>query len=110
MGELVSRASSSTLTSGLTSSGSGAAAREGAPPPPGGPSRSGSFLDSPEFAEKLERRKRLAEKPPSPRHPPTSGSMGHGGLGSGVDDGGLSYLEMLAERIAARQAAGEQKL
>ena len=61
-------------------------------------------MDSPEFAQKLERRKMLAEAaPPSPRHTAGGSVSGAIGLDDGTTSGGLSYLEMLAERIAARQ-------
>ena len=91
MSELVARASSGTLTSGAPP----AAAR----PAPAAPARGGSFLDSPEFAQKLERRKQLAEAASSPKQAESCG----GDAADGAPAGGLSYLELLAEKIAARQ-------
>ena len=96
MSELVSRSSSGNLTSVVGD----------APPNPqtrGAPERSGSFLDSPEFAQKLERRKQLAESQPSPKR-----ATGGGAAETGTDAGGMSYLDMLAERIAARQGQQHQ--
>lgn len=85
-----------------------------APPPPptvtpGGGGSSGragggaiGLFDSPEFLSKLERRKSQLEamQPVVPPH-------GGGEQGQCHDDGGMSYLEELASRIAARQQGGD---
>ena len=92
MSELASRTSSGNLLSAVRNASPDLQARAA-------PSRSGSFLDSPEFTQKLERRKQLAESQPSPKH-----ATGGGAAETGTDAGGMSYLDMLAERIAARQS------
>ena len=63
----------------------------------------GSFLDSPEFAAKLERRKRLAEVPAA------ANAAAEGAGGGAADGGGMSYLEQLASKIAARQQQQQQQ-
>lgn len=93
MSELASRTSSGNLLSAVRNASPDLQARAA-------PSRSGSFLDSPEFTQKLERRKQLAESQHSPKH-----ATGGGAAETGTDAGGMSYLDMLAERIAARQSS-----
>ena len=101
MSELASRASSGKLT--------GVACGRVPSHLPARKSSSGSFLESAEFSAQLERRKQLAEAQPSPKGAEGSAAGGADALSAA---GGMSYLEMLAERIAARQGAkgGQQHL
>ena len=87
------------------------------PPPPapptkaGGSSTRGSFLDSPEFAAKLERRRSELEASEREQQPQQRAGEAHaqlpelvaGGVGEGgASDGGPSYMEQLAQQLSAR--------
>ena len=89
MSELASRQASG--SSGLVAGGS-----SGRPPPPP-PAKSGSFLDSTEFQSKLERRKQMADA--TEQEPRQIG----GSSTEAIVEDGLSYLDQLAAKIAARQ-------
>lgn len=72
----------------------------------------GGFLHSAEFAAKLEARKHSIEvadgvRAPSAAAAARGGAAGTGGGGAGLNSAsdGMSYLDQLAERIAARASA-----